>query len=147
MIIEIGKSYEVSNKYKKCFEEMEHLKHDEKDIRATTHVVWRSGTTIITPETEEEVEMLSSEMHNSEDDEFYPQEYEMNEFAVSTDGCSDEISFFGADLTEDEEERLIEGYYDDGNSFLDEEGFTTYDNETIIYGELEIKEFEGYEGL
>ena len=147
MNIEIGKSYEVSNAYKKCFEEMEYLKHDTKDIRIQTNVVWRSGTVIITPQSEDEVEELTISLHNEDGDEFSPSFYEENEFAVSTDGCSDEIFISGEDATDKEMERLSDGYYDDGISFLEEEGFYTYDNEIIIHAELEVKEFEGYVGL
>lgn len=147
MNIEIGKSYEVTNKYKKCYEEHEFLKHSNKDIRIACEVVWRSGIVVITPEDENEVEELLLAIDNEEDGEFYPQSYENYEFVVCTDSCSDELTIDGDDATDSEKERLTEGYYEDGISFLEEEGFYTYDNEIIIHGELEVGEFAGYVGL
>jgi|MEHZ01.4.fsa_nt_MEHZ011258949.1_2 hypothetical protein len=140
MTIEIGKTYAVSPKRKKCWIESESLQHDDNGVVIEITIVWRGGTTNVTPQSEEEVENLTLALDNGEDDEFFPHEFEENEFQMTWDGCGDDLTFHGERISELEEENLREGYYIDGYEYLEEAGYYSFDNEVTLCGELDIVE-------
>ena len=147
MIIEIGKKYTVSPVYKKRYIEVEYLEHESNGSKLSITTLWRSGECAVTPMHDYEVEMLQDAItFSDEDQEFCPYGFEENEFLSTWDGCSDDLEIVSGEISDEEMERLCEGYYDDGYSFLEEEGYCSYDSEVYMYGELAVSEFEGYTG-
>ena len=140
MNIEIGKRYSVSPKWKKSWWESESLQHNDNGVIVEICMLWRGGTTHITPQNEDEVESLTIALSNEDGDEFYPHEYEDNEFDSTWDGISEDLIFHGELISEEEEDRLTTGYEEDGTTFLEEEGYYTFDNDVCLYGELDIIE-------
>jgi hypothetical protein len=140
MKIEMNKSYSVSPKWKKSWIDNEFLTND-KGVIIELSTLWRSGSCVITPVNEDEVEMLTDAINNTDGDEFYPQEFEDYEFVETWDGISEDLTFGGESISEDEQKRLIEGWDEDRYSFLEDmEGFYTDDSECILIGELDITE-------
>ena len=141
-----GKTYEVSPAYKKCFVETEEFIHcDDPDKIISVSTLWRNGTVLVTPQTDEEVDLLSGASYNEDDDEFEPYSFEEFEFGSTWDGVSVDIDFVGGDLTKEQQETLEEGYNEDGFFFLDKEGYDSEESNVIMIGELEITEFKGYD--
>jgi len=104
--------------------------------------LWRNGTVLVTPQTDEEVDLLSGASYNEDDDEFEPYSFEEFEFGSTWDGVSVDIDFVGGDLTKEQQETLEEGYNEDGFFFLEEEGYDSEESNVIMIGELEITEVE-----
>lgn len=140
MKIEMNKSYSVSPRWKKSWIDNEFFRND-KGVIVELSTLWRSGSCVITPLNEDEVEMLTDAINNTDGDEFYPQEFEEYEFVETWDGISEDLIFGGESISEDEQTRLIEGWDEDRYSFLEEkEGFYIDDSECILIGELDITE-------
>jgi len=141
MNIEIGKRYRVSPKWKKSWQDSESLQNDDNGVIIEVVTLWRAGTTFITPQNEYEVESLAIALGHEGGDEFYPDEYEDNEFDSTYDGVSEDVYFHGESISEEEQERLSDGYYEEGHSFLEEQGYYTFDSESCLYNELDIEEY------
>jgi len=141
MNIEIGKRYRVSPKWKKSWQDSESLQNDDNGVIIEVVTLWRAGTTFITPQNEYEVESLAIALGHEDGDEFYPDEYEDNEFDSTYDGVSEDVYFHGESISEEEQERLSDGYYEEGHSFLEEQGYYTFDSESCLYNELDIEEY------
>jgi hypothetical protein len=136
MKFEIGKEYVIGNKYKKSVEEFSFLNR-EKD-RMVIEILWRSGEWLVTPQDEDECEILQDAYDNESDMEVCFQEME---FLYTDDGIYEEFKFYGdVEFNEDEQERLKEGYYDEGYCFLEEEGFIELDPEVYIIGGIRAEE-------
>lgn len=140
MNIEIGKRYQVSPSWKKSWQDSESLQNNDNGVIIEIVTLWRGGTTIITPQSEYEVVSLTNALSHEEGDEFFPDEYEENEFDSTWDGVSEDLYFHGENISVKEQERLSDGYYEDGHSFLEEEGYHTFDSECCLYHELDIEE-------
>jgi hypothetical protein len=143
MNIEIGKTYAVSPRWKKSFEEQEHWVND-KGEKITITTLWRSGTINITPQNKDEVSWLLEGLEHTDSDSFEPYAFEEYEYDSAWDGCSTDLDFSQSMLktVKDEErcERLEEGYHDEGTMFLEEEGFDIEDSDVFMYGGLDIEE-------
>lgn len=143
MNIEIGKTYAVSPRWKKSFDEQEHWVNS-KGQKITISTLWRSGTINITPQNEEEVSWLLEGLEHADSDSFEPYAFEEHEYQSAWDGCSTDLDFSESMLksVEDEEEceRLEEGYHDEGTMFLEEEGFDIDDSDVFMWGALDIEE-------
>ena len=72
MKFEIGKEYVIGNKYKKSVEEFSFLNR-EKD-RMVIEILWRSGEWLVTPQDEDECEILQDAYDNESDMEVCFQE-------------------------------------------------------------------------
>ena len=139
MNIEIGKTYAVSPRWKKCFEEIEYWKHTKETCIVTINQVWRSGTVNVTPQNEDEVEWLQDGLKNGDDETFEPYMFEEHEYDSAWDGCSADISKGYWDYQLDFED-IEEGYHENGIEFLEEQGFDIEESEVIMWGELDIEE-------
>ena len=144
MIIEIGKEYAVSPRYKKSFEESEYWTNS-KGQRITITTLWRGGTINITPQNDDEAAWLGQAVDQNNDDIFEPYSFEEYEYQSAWDGVSVDVYFYGFDGNTDDElseecQRLQDGYDDEGTMFLDEEGFDVDDSEVFMHGELEVEE-------
>jgi len=143
MNIEIGKTYALSPRWKKSFEEQEHWVND-KGEKITITTLWRSGTINITPQNKDEVSWLLEGLEHTDSDSFEPYAFEEYEYDSAWDGCSTDLDFSQSMLktVKDEErcERLEEGYHDEGTMFLEEEGFDIEDSDVFMYGGLDIEE-------
>jgi len=144
-----GKTYEVSPAYKKCFVETEEFIHcDDPDKIISVSTLWRNGTVLVTPQTDEEVDLLSGASYNEDDDEFEPYDFEDTEFVSVWDGVSEDLGFnkrLAEELSEDEQLKIEEGYHEDSFSFLEEIGYDSADTIVTMHGEIDIAEFKGYD--
>jgi len=142
MNIEIGKTYNVCNKWKKSYEEWEFFKHDDgREVRVST--LWRSGNVNITPQNEEEVEWLTDAIDS--EDSFEPYMFEEFEFQDSWDGVSEDLDFYG-EWVEEDKEAIIEAH-EEGDDFIStilEEQFEFYSNdcEVLIHNGVLIEEVD-----
>jgi hypothetical protein len=143
MKVQIGKTYAVSPRWKKSFDEQEHWVNS-KGEKITISTLWRSGTINITPQNEDEVSWLLEGLEHSDGESFEPYAFEEYEYQSAWDGCSTDLDFSESMLksVEDEEncERLEEGYHDEGTMFLEEEGFDVEDSDVFMWGALDIEE-------
>lgn len=149
MKFEIGKSYTVSAYWKKSFEEVETWVNSETKQVINIETLWRNGTFVITPQNEEEVEVLQRHSDNAEDTDFNEtlsifDEFEEVEFDSSFDGISTDLQFLGSyEWTDEERETIEEEYYEDWTTYLevdlnmDSEGCEYY-----IYGGIEASLIE-----
>lgn len=136
MKFEVGKQYVVSNKYKKSVEEFSFLNKGES--RFTIEILWRSGEWLITPMNEMECGFLQDAYDNEMNLEL---SFEEMEFLYTDDGIYEDFQFYGPlEKDKEEQERIIEGYYEDGYMFLEEDGFTELDPETYIIGGIRAEE-------
>lgn len=146
MIIEIGKCYEISPKWKKSFIETEYFTNGNgKTVAIET--CWRSGTVRVTPQNEEEVEILQSALDSAEEnecgDEFWPYDFEEFEFIDSWDGCSQDSEYLGEGWTDEEKDKIEEEFEDEfPSSVLEERGYHSSDCDVVIYNGIVATEVE-----
>jgi hypothetical protein len=144
MEIEIGKTYSVSPLYKKCFVEAEtFINCDDSEQKMIVSTLWRNGTVNVTPQNQDEVDILEAASYAEDDDEFEPYQFEEFEFVSTWDGVSVDIDFVGGH-TDEKKQYLDEGYSEDGFFFLEAEGYDSEESNIVMHGELEIEEFKGY---
>lgn len=125
--LEIGKTYLVQPCYKKSIVETSFYRKDKKQfINSTT---WRSGSWLITPQNEDELEALDEYQYC---EGFEPFSFEENEFLECWDGVEENQEFFGID-DEDEQEVLREGWYADGHGYFEDRGWTELDPEVEFH--------------
>lgn len=138
MKFEIGKAYNIGNKYKKSVEEFQFLRKDNGDEHFVIETLWRSGEWRIIPQNEDECQILQDAYDNEETMEVC---FEDMEFLYTDDGIYEEFKWYG-NLTEnaEEQERLQEGFWDEGFLFLEEEGFYELDPEVYIIGGIRAEE-------
>lgn len=135
----VGKCYAVTPCYKKAVVETSFYRKDKKQFVNT--VVWRSGTFLITPQNEDEVEMLNQSQYERG---FEPYDFEENEFVECWDGCSEDQEFFNIE-NEDEQEVLRELWYNDGHGGFEDAGWRELDPEVYFDVPVLLEEFAGYE--
>jgi hypothetical protein len=141
MEIEIGKTYKVSNKYKKSYVEIEELYNRDTEDTITYETGWRSGTWEITPQDSDEVEMLKEAMEDDYDDTLYPGSFNESEMIESWDGCWDDWDFSGVKSKSDEElEEFQELVQEEGVSYLLDNGYDTIDTECYFSGPITVEE-------
>lgn len=153
--------FNISPKYKKSFVEYTTLEKpiNDKKIKITKELVWRSGEFSVTITNEEfekyckEKELKISELEGNEEkffesfqengvlviDENFPLEHE---FLSSFDGCSDDYNICyddGSDV-EDSIEKEIYGILEEGDFYdlEDDHGYQIVDTKYEMYGELDI---------
>lgn len=145
MEIKIGKTYSVSPLYKKCFVEAEtFINCDDDEQKMIVSTLWRNGTVNVTPQNQDEVDILEAASYAEDDDEFEPYQFEEHEFVSTWDGVSVDIDFVGGQ-TDEKKQYLDEGYLEDGFFFLEAEGYDSEESNIVMHGELEIEEVEGYD--
>jgi len=136
MKFEIGKQYVIGNKYKKSVEEFSFLR--KEDCSFVIETLWRSGEWLIIPQNEDECKILQGAYDNEEDMEVC---FEDMEFLYTDDGIYEEFKWYGnLENDEKEQERIQEGFYDEGYMFLESNGFTEQDPEVYIIGGIRAEE-------
>lgn len=146
MIIEIGKCYEINPKWKKSFIETEYFTNDDGKKTVTIETCWRSGTVRVTPQNEEEVEILQCALDSSEEeygDEFNPYDFEDFEFIDSWDGCSQDSGYFGEGWTDEEKKEIEKEFEDEFHStVLEQRGYHSSDCDVVIYNGIVAEEVD-----
>lgn len=148
MNIEIGKPYSVSNRWKKTFVESTFFTNaEEEQVERVT--LWRMGTFIITPRTQDEVDLLTAAQEENYSlvtilTDFEDFEYDSTFDGVSEDYYSDEIENID-DLVEQfyEDEELSDEYFSFGDYIEDGLGFDLDENCVLIEGSIVVEEFLG----
>jgi len=140
MKIEIGKTYNVCNKYKKSFEEIEYFQHEDGRV-VSVSTLWRSGNINITPQNEDEVQWLTDAIDS--EDAFEPFDFEEVEFCDSWDGVSEDLDFHG-EWKEEDKDTITETHEEEDEfiSCILEEKFEFHsnDSETFIHGGIMVEE-------
>lgn len=139
MKFEIGKEYAIGNKYKKSVQEFQFLKKEGPDNeQVVIETWWRSGEWLVTPQDEDECMILQCAYDDEDDLEVC---FEEMEFCYTDDGVSEHFEFYGPlKFDEDEQDRIKEGFYDEGFYFMETEGFTELDPEVYIHGGIRAEE-------
>lgn len=141
--IEIGKTYEISCMNKKSVYELEYWTDNDNDKnRVKTETMWRNGEWLITPQDEDEVEMLTDAMNQEDTDWFEPQAFQENEFLECWDGCSFDMEILEFDGDEDAREQLEENVYEEGTGYFFDNNWDTVDCEYLFYGPIAVEETE-----
>ena len=84
--IEIGKEYLVEHAIKKSVTEVETYEKEYDTLQITT--LWRGGEFVVTPQTEEEVDLLEQFQDGVEGETLCMNDFEEMEMSGTFDGCS-----------------------------------------------------------
>lgn len=134
MNIEVGKTYLISNQVKKAVVECEFFSGENNRL-LEVQTTWRYGEYKITPNNDEEVNILREAEEN-----FCVSEFEEWELISTFDGISVDY-YFHWNIEETEKEKFIENLEEDGYwSYLDENGWDAEPMEVWIYDGIDIKE-------
>jgi hypothetical protein len=140
MKIEIGKTYNVCNKWKKTYEEVEYFAHDD-GRRVSVTTLWRSGSINITPQNEDEVEWLTDAIDS--EDTFEPYMFEEYEFCDCWDGISEDLDFHG-EWKEEDKDTITKTHEEEDefiSSILEEKfEFSSEDAEVFIHNGILVEE-------
>ncbi|MGA1772441.1 MAG: hypothetical protein ACO39T_09245 [Flavobacteriaceae bacterium] len=137
-MIAIGKTYKVTPKYKKTLEEIEFWQNPETKKTFSKTLIWRSGVYRITPQDEDEVNMLLAAMDH--DDELCITDFSEFELDGAWDCCSEDIGFIGV-WSDEEKQELENAFYDEGFFALEGMGFDTIEGaEITIYDGVDVEE-------
>lgn len=136
--IEIGKEYLVEHAIKKSVTEVETYEKEYDTLQITT--LWRGGEFVVTPQTDEEVDLLEQFQDGVEGETLCMNDFEEMEMSGTFDGCSED---FSGDVPENFDEELEKAWDDDDLSrheYLEENGWDHTDTEYFIYGQIEVSE-------
>lgn len=134
MNIEVGKTYLISNQVKKAVVECEFFSGENNRL-LEVQTTWRYGEYKITPNNDEEVNILREAEEN-----FCVSDFEEWEMVSTFDGISVDY-YFHWNIEETEKEKFIENLEEDGYwSYLDENGWDAEPMEVWIYDGIDIKE-------
>jgi len=141
--VEIGKTYSITNKWKKSYVEIEEFKDYEgqtgDSIKYETG--WRSGTWQITPQDQEEVDQLMDAQAEDWEDVLHPNEFQEAEMIESWDGCWDDWDFSGVTSKSDEElEAFEEEVMEEGQGWFFDNGWDSADMECYFSGPITVEE-------
>lgn len=144
MQINLGQTYEVSNKYKKSFVEVTDFYCVSKKQSMSKELGWRSGTVLITPVDEYEVNQLQDALDNEET--LRATEFQEMEFLDSWDGCWENYTSEDIDIDayydKFEEENEEDDYYDFSEYMLEKYGFEETEFDLYILDGIVVKEVE-----
>jgi hypothetical protein len=136
--IEIGKEYLVEHAIKKSVTEVETYEKEYDTLQITT--LWRGGEFVVTPQTDEEVDLLEQFQDGVEGETLCMNDFEEMEMSGTFDGCSED---FSGDVPENFDEELEKAWDEDDLSrheYLEENGWDHTDTEYFIYGQIEVSE-------
>ena len=136
--IEIGKEYLVEHAIKKSVTEVETYEKEYDTLQITT--LWRGGEFVVTPQTDEEVDLLEQFRDGVEGETLCMNDFEEMEMSGTFDGCSED---FSGDVPENFDEELEKAWDEDDLSrheYLEENGWDQTDTEYFIYGQIEVSE-------
>jgi hypothetical protein len=142
MIIEVGKTYDVSNKNKKTVVEVEMYRHKDEDLRGVnTEIVWRTGEFSIYIESEEEAESLQDMFDGGT--EFCTDAFNTFEMESCWDGQGEDLEPWTCGWSSGEFEDFLNEYYDaeeGGYDFLMERDFEPFECIWYIANGIIVKE-------
>lgn len=127
--VEIGKQYSISNRWKKSFIEITYYVKQTTADTIARETLWREGTFLVTPQNQEEVDLLMEAQAEDYEGVNYVDSFEEFEFDSCWDGiCED----YTSDDVEDIQD-LFDDFYD--NEKLQEEyfGFDEYIERKLGY--------------
>lgn len=145
MNIELNKTYRVTNRWKKTFVETCYYEHEDGRV-ISRDTLWRSGTVLITPLTQEDVAILTEAQDEDYEVVLCLSDFEGFEFDSSWDGISED--YYSDDLDVD---NLLDSYYDndvmteeyfDFGSYIEEQlGFELVESDQFIQGSIMVEEY------
>lgn len=146
MKIEIGKQYMIYpyNKWMVSEEELM-VGFEGKEFILRTN--WKGGTFLVTPQNDEEVEVLQQAIDtDDEDNELVSSSFTEFELYETTDG-NNEIDFTpdppNSEFTDEEQEQIQEAYDEDWFSGLEELGYSPEDGWFTLWGKVVAEIYEG----
>jgi hypothetical protein len=144
MIIEVGKTYNVSNKNKKTVVEVEMYRHKDNSLRGVnTEIVWRTGEFSIYIESEEEAESLQDMFDGGT--EFCTDAFNTFEMESCWDGQGEDLEPWTCGWSSGEFEDFLNEYYDaeeGGYDFLMERDFEPFECIWYIANGITVEEVE-----
>jgi hypothetical protein len=142
MIIEVGKTYDVSNKNKKTVVEVEMYRHKDEDLKGVnTQIVWRTGEFSIYIESEEEAESLQDMFDGGT--EFCTDAFNTFEMESCWDGQGEDLEPWTCGWSSGEFEDFLNEYYDaeeGGYDFLMERDFEPFECIWYIANGITVEE-------
>jgi hypothetical protein len=142
MIIEVGKTYDVSNKNKKTVVEVEMYRHKDEDLKGVnTQIVWRTGEFSIYIESEEEAESLQDMFDGGT--EFCTDAFNTFEMESCWDGQGEDLEPWTCGWSSGEFEDFLNEYYDaeeGGYDFLMERDLEPFECIWYIANGIIVKE-------
>lgn len=152
MELEIGKAYSVSNAWKKSVVEIETFARDNENETPSyinIGIVWRGGTYIVTPQTQEEIDELLENLVDEDNGKTVPDgveiclsDFEEWQLDSTFDGVDEWLEFIR--VSDEEEVELREGYAEDQTSYLEEKDFHSTDLEVYIQNGIIIEDAPEY---
>lgn len=151
--LEIGKTYLVSNAFKKSIWEVEVYYNDDKSKPGlNTEVCWRSGSWLITPQNEDEITELESFHIKDPINDDYKEgcldlsDFEECEMQSTHDGVEERIEYHNG-WSDEDKEKLEQEFEDDEEAFgwydfLTERGYDSHGCENYIYNGVIIEDHE-----
>lgn len=151
MKIELGKTYALSNMYKKSFVEINYYTNGEGK-RFQREIGWRSGTMLVTPVYDYEVEEIQTLVDDGEDfsGETTLTDFSETEFSDTWDGCWEDYTT-DQDWSEAleemhdafyDDEELSDEHFDFGTYMENEHGYDLEESEWFIEGPVLVEESE-----
>jgi hypothetical protein len=127
--VEIGKQYSVSNRWKKSFIENTYYVKHHTGATIEREMLWRQGTFLVTPQNQEEVDLLMEAQAEDYEGTTYVESFEEFEFDSCWDGiCED----YNSDDVENIQE-LFDDFYDDEELQEEYFGFDDYIEQKLGY--------------
>ena len=154
MIIEKGKTYSLSNMYKKSFVEVNYYNNGE-GRSFEREIGWRSGSMLICPVTDCEVEQIQELVDEGENFTGVTMLSDFNEteFSETWDGCwedyrtdddwSEALEEMHDAFYDDEE--LSDEHFDFGTYMENEHGYYMDETEWYIDGPVTVEEMDEYQ--
>lgn len=139
-MIEIGKQYKVEPTFKKSVVEIEIMENEDKSKYVSVQELWRWGEYLVTPQNEEEVEMLMNGVNS--DEGVCISDFEEWELDNTWDGCATDLEFWGKGWTEEEKEAFEEEYFEEYFGAFENHGFMSVDSEVYINCKVTAVEVE-----
>jgi len=140
-MIEIGKQYRVEPTYKKSVVEREIFENEDKTKYVCLQELWRWGEYLITPQNEDEVEMLMTGIE--EDEGICVTDFEEWELDNTWDGCATDFEFWGKGWeSEEAKEAFEEEYFEKYYEAFEEHDFMSIDCEVYINCKVTAVEVE-----
>lgn len=154
MIIEKGKTYSLSNMYKKSFiEENGYTNSDGKYFER--QIGWRSGNMLVCPVNDWEVEQIQELVDEGENrdhsDETFLTDFSEHEFDSTWDGCWEDYYTPQEEWREAfeemrdaffDDEELMDEHFDFGSYMENEHGYDMDDTSCYIQGPVLVEETE-----
>ena len=141
MKIEIGKQYLIYP-YNKWMVNEEELLVGSEDKKFILRTEWKGGTFLVTPQDEDEREVLQTAVDAEDDDrdnELVSSSFTEFELYETTDG-SNEIDFT-SEFTDEEQEQIQEAYDEDWFSGLEELGYGPEDGWFTLWGKVVAEDY------